>query len=424
MTRAFYPADIMLPKQNIDASKWAVVACDQFTSDGAYWEKVAEIAKDAPSTYNLILPEVYLEDADVPSRLQAIRASMDKYVSEEMFDTYEQALIYIERTDSEGKIRAGIVGAVDLEQYDYAVGSTSLIRATEATVIERIPPRVRIRENAVLELPHIMILIDDVKKQIIEALSKEKDSMTCVYDFDLMQKGGHLKGWLLTDEQKDAVFSKIDTLAAEQTEADGNLLLFAMGDGNHSLATAKAFYEQLKKENAGKDMSNHPARFALCELVNLHSDALEFEAIHRIIMQVDVSDIKAAMECELGMVELKPNAIDESIIPDGQTLTMVINGEKTEIVLTKPTSKLTVGSLQSFLDAYLKKTGAKIDYIHGEETLVGLTKQPDSIGFILPDPAKADLFPSVKADGVLPRKTFSMGHAEDKRYYMECRKIQ
>lgn len=414
MTRAFYPADIMLPKQNIDATKWAVIACDQFTSDRSYWEKVEAHVGDAPSTYKMILPEVYLEDDDVSQRLASIRLAMDQYTKEDIFDSYKNSLIYIERTDSEGKVRAGVVGAVDLEQYDYAAGSQSLIRATEATVIERIPPRVRIRENASMELPHIMILVDDAKKTLVEQLSEQTSVMQKLYDFPLMQGGGHLKGWLLSDNQKDKFLSGIDTLATEQTDEDGNLLLFAMGDGNHSLATAKAFYEQLKESHPGEDMSNHPARFALCELVNLHSDALAFEAIHRIITNVDAEDLQKAMQIELGM----------AFEGEGQELFLVMNGEKKRIVLTKPISKLTVGSLQNFLDAYLQKTNAKIDYIHGEEVLTNLTKQPNSIGFLLPDIAKEELFPSVKADGVLPRKTFSMGHAEDKRYYMETRCIK
>lgn len=414
MTRAFLPADVMLPKQTVDFQKWAVIACDQFTSDRGFWAEVEQEVSGVPSTYRLILPEVYLEDADVKDRLAEIRNTMDTYVKDGLFDTYENALIYIERTDSVGNIRAGVVGCVDLEQYDFAVGSTSLIRATEATVVERIPPRVRIRENASIELPHIMLLVDDAKKRLIEKLSGETQSMRKVYDFTLMQGSGHLKGWLLSKEQTEVFLQTIDDIAAEQTDASGNLLLFAMGDGNHSLATAKTYYEQLKKEHPNEDLSKHPARYALCELVNLHSDALQFEAIHRIVTEVDTPHLLAHMTEELGMCHEG----------DGQKLYMVIDGKKQPITFSKTTSNLTVGTLQNFLDDYLKKYGGKIDYIHGEDALIALTGQARSIGFLLPEIEKEALFPSVQADGVLPRKTFSMGHAKDKRYYMECRMIR
>lgn len=424
MERAFYPADILLPKQEIDMSKWSVVACDQFTSEPEYWEQVEQMVGESPSTYRMILPEVYLEKEDVDERLSAIGISMEKYLKEDIFEEFKNAMIYVERTDSSGKMRAGIVGCIDLEQYDYHKGSTSLVRATEATVVERIPPRIKVRENAEIELPHIMILIDDKEKTVIEPCEGWKKDWRLVYDFDAMLGGGHLKGYLLEEKEQERILSAIDSLAkaeqkkAQQVTEDKNekssVLLFAMGDGNHSLATAKEFYERLKAEHPGEDLSHHPARYALAEIVNLHSPALEFEAIHRIVTEVDENDLMEKMTESLGLVE----------DGDGQSFYVVKNGIREKAVITKPSSKLTVGSLQNFLDDYQKENNVKMDYIHGDKTLESLTMQENSIGFILPDMGKEELFPTVIYDGALPRKTFSMGHAEDKRYYMECRKIK
>ena len=419
MATAFKSADILLPKEGTDMSKWAVIACDQYTSEPEYWEKTAEIVGDAPSTLNLILPEVYLEDEDVDARLEKIHVSMKEYQEAGIFTEHKDSMIYMERTDSTGKVRAGLIGKLDLEEYNYQKGSKSQVRATEATVVERIPPRIKVRKGADVELPHIMILIDDDKKTVLEPLGEKKDSLEKAYDFTLMQGGGSVKGYLLGEEDKKAVddaltaLCDLDAFNAKYGLEEENVLLYAMGDGNHSLATAKEFYEQLKAANPDKDLSNHPARYALVEIVNLHSPALEFEAIHRILTDVDADDLVAKMTDALGI----------SKEGEGQKLLMVREGKEEEIVITKPCSKLTVGSLQSFLDSYLKEVGGKIDYIHGSDTLKNLTKQPNSIGFILPDMGKEELFPTVICDGALPRKTFSMGHAEDKRYYIECRKI-
>ncbi|MDO4554828.1 MAG: DUF1015 domain-containing protein [Lachnospiraceae bacterium] len=419
MATAFKNADILLPKEGTDMSKWAVIACDQYTSEPEYWDKTKEIVGDAPSTLNLILPEVYLEEDDVEARLEKIHAAMKDYKTEGIFTEYKDSMIYLERTDSTGKVRAGLIGKLDLEEYNYQKGSKSQVRATEATVIERIPPRIKVRKGADVELPHIMILIDDDKKTVLEPLEKKTDTMKKVYDFTLMQNGGSVKGYLLGEEEKKAVddaltaLCDLDSFNAKYNLQEENVLLYAMGDGNHSLATAKEFYEQLKAANPGKDLSNHPARYALVEIVNLHSPALEFEAIHRILTEIDADDLMAKMTETLGIAKEG----------EGQKLQVVKDGKAEEIIITKPCSKLTVGSLQSFLDTYLKETGGKIDYIHGSDTLKNLTKQPQSIGFILPDMGKEELFPTVICDGALPRKTFSMGHAEDKRYYIECRKI-
>lgn len=425
MERAFYPADILLPKNEINMRKWSVVACDQFTSEPEYWEKVETLVGGEPSTFRMILPEVYLEDENVEERLETIRNSMQDYLSGKIFEEYKNAMVYVERMDSTGKMRAGIVGCIDLEQYDYRKGSSSLVRATEATVVERIPPRIRVRENAQIELPHIMILIDDKEKTVIEPCKEWKENSKLLYDFDMMMGGGHLKGYLMGEKEQKVILEALDRLAAmeqkksQQVIADGKnekpaVLLFAMGDGNHSLASAKEYYERLKAENPAKDLSHHPARYALAEIVNLHSPALEFEAIHRIVTRVNADDLMKKMKESLGLVK----------DGKGQTFSIVRKGVKEKAVITKPTSKLTVGSLQNFLDEYQKENDVKMDYIHGDKTLETLTMQEDSIGFLLPDMAKEELFPTVICDGALPRKTFSMGHAEDKRYYTECRIIR
>lgn len=418
MSTAFKSADILLPK-SADMEKWAVVACDQYTSEPEYWADVENITKGAKSAYNLILPEVFLEDSDVDDRIEKIHENMEQYLSDETFEEYKDSLIYIERVQSDGKIRAGIIGALDLEEYDYHKGSDSQVRATEATVVERIPPRLKVRNGAKIELPHIMILIDDREKAVIEPLSDKKENMKKLYDFSLMKNGGAISGYLLSDDMKDKIFAELDKLADldKFNEKYGlnetSPLVYAMGDGNHSLATAKEYYEQLKRENPDKDLSNHPARYALVEIVNLHSPALEFEAIHRIVTGIDRADILSKMICELDLTEDKSE----------QKIQIMQDGQLKDMYIHKPTSKLTVGSLQNFLDKYLAENSGKIDYIHGIDVLKKLSMAEDSVGFILPDMGKEELFPTVICDGALPRKTFSMGHAEDKRFYIEARKI-
>lgn len=420
MSTAFKAADILLPKDT-DMEKWAVVACDQYTSEPQYWEKTDSIVGGAPSALRLTLPEVYLEDSDVEKRIEDIHKTMDEYVGNGVFKEYKNALIYIERTQNDGKVRAGIVGAIDMEMYDYRKGSKSQVRATEATVIERIPPRIRIRSGAPIELPHIMILIDDDMKTVVEPLEAKKGSMEKLYDTPLMQKGGSVKGWLLGEEDKNAVLSALDKLAdidafnKKYGMNEQNALVYAMGDGNHSLATAKEFYEQLKRANPDKDMSKHPARYALVEIVNLHSPALEFEAIHRIVTGVDEQKLMGYLSEKLGLSESGSDGM--------QSFAAVSGGEEKKLYITNELSKLSVGSLQTALDEYVKINGGKIDYIHGEEVVKELANKANSVGFILPDMQKSELFPTVICDGALPRKTFSMGHAWDKRYYIEARKI-
>lgn len=422
MSTAFKAADILLPqgKSSEDLSKWAVVACDQYTSEPEYWEDVKDIVGDEKSALNLILPEVYLESSDVDERIEKIHRTMEEYVNSDTFKEYKNSMVYVERIQSDGELRAGIVGAIDLEQYNYEKGSKSPVRATEATVVERIPPRIKVRNGAPIELPHIMILIDDTDKTVVEPLAEKKDSFEKVYDFDLMKNGGHISGYIVDEKSQENIISAleklgdIDSFNAKYGLDEKYPLVYAMGDGNHSLATAKEYYEEQKRLDPNKDMTNAPCRYALVEIVNLHSPALKFEAIHRIVTDVDVEKLLAEMVLELDLAQ------DES----KQKITVVEKGVHKDMYIHNPTSKLTVGSLQNFLDMYIKECGGKIDYIHGADVVDKLSKKENSVGFLLPDMGKEELFPTVICDGALPRKTFSMGHAEDKRFYVEARKIR
>lgn len=415
---AFTSADILLPKlDSAGMSKWAVVACDQYTGEPEYWEKTAEIVGGAPSALNLILPEVYLTADDAESRIAAINSTMHKYIDDGLFEEHKSALILVRRTQADGRVRAGLVGAVDLEQYDYNKGSKSQVRATEATVASRIPPRVRIRREAALELPHIMLLIDDVGRTVIEPLEAKRESFRLLYDFELMQGGGHLEGRLVDGESARQAFAALDRLADKESFngryglSGEDVLLYAMGDGNHSLATAKECYEQKKREG---DPKAEECRFALAEVVNLHSEALEFEAIHRVITDTDVKKLMQDMTAALELAEGSSG---------GQSFEALFGGVRAVYSIGKPTANLTVGSLQNFLDKWLSENSGKIDYIHGEDVVERLSKADGSIGLLLPAMTKDELFPTVIKDGALPRKTFSMGHAHDKRFYCEAKRI-
>ena len=416
MNRCYRSADILLPDfSKTDAKKWAVVACDQFTSEPHYWEAADKEVGDAPSTLRIILPEVYLSETQ--ERIPAINSTMEKYFNE-ILVSHPDSMIYAERVQSDGTVRRGIVLAVDLETYDFTKGASSLIRATEATVIERIPPRVAIRKDAPIELPHVMLLIDDPDGSVIEPLTIDNSS-SLAYDTPLMLGGGSIKGRFLSKEEKESVSAALDLLitpeAMKKRYGDRSLapLLFAVGDGNHSLATAKTIYENIKAE-LGADALDHPARYALVEVVNIHDPSMKFEPIYRVVFDVDVEDFIA---------ELKQYA--ESLSGDASTQTIeylsdVANGS---IKVNTPVRQLTVGTLQDFIDSYIKThPNASVDYIHGEGSVKSLVSKT-SVGFIFSGMNKSELFKTVIYDGALPRKTFSMGHAEDKRYYLECRKI-
>ena len=415
----FKKANILIPK-NVDMTKWSVVACDQYTSEPEYWNKVEEIVKDSPSTLRITLPEIYLEDSDVDKRISKINQTMQEYLDKDLFIEYPDTMIYLERTQHDGKIREGLIGVVDLEDYSFEKGSQGLIRATEKTVIERIPPRLKVRENAILELPHIMILVDDDQKEIIENIKNNVNDSDLIYDFDMMENGGHIKGYKLNDDIINAILEKMEKLNDQEyfdkkyNVSNKGVLLFAMGDGNHSLATAKANYENLKKTMPEEEYLKNPARYALVELVNLHSSALEFEPIHRVVFNTDVNNL----------IEELYKYYDINEDGDGQEFELVTSDIDKKLYIKNPKANIAVGSIQMFLDDYLTNHSGKIDYIHGDEVTREMGRKDSNVGILFKAMPKDQLFKTVIEDGALPRKTFSMGHSYDKRYYLEARKIK
>ena len=411
---AFLPADILMPKTD-SMEKWAVIACDQFTSDQAYWDRVRKNAEGAVSTINLILPEAELGTEKEAEHTAVINATMKRYMDEDVFTTYPNSFVYVERQLENGSIREGLVGMVDLDAYDYSTGATSAIRATERTVAERIPPRQRVRRDAPIELPHILMLCDDHDKKLIEPIGAKKDSLKKLYDFDLMEGGGHITGWLVegkdVDEFNKALADYTATVGEKYKGLKGVPMVFAVGDGNHSLATAKSCYEELKKNHPGEDLSNHPARYALVELENIHDPAQVFEPIHRVIFKTDTEKLLAALQ-------------KDACADGGFPVRWYTKDASGTVYLDRARSELAVGVLQGFLDDYLKDNAGEIDYIHDDDALISLAKQDGAIGFLLPAMEKSQLFRGVIADGILPRKTFSMGHSREKRYYLEGRKIK
>lgn len=418
MSAYLLPADILLPDfTKVDGSKWAVVACDQYTSEPAYWEGVEAEVGEAPSTLRVTLPEIYLEHS--ADRVPAIQDTMNTYIRE-LLVTHQSKMIYLERTQSNGRVRRGLVGMVDLEQYDYRAGSRSLIRATEGTVLERIPPRLAVRRGAALELPHVMLLIDDPKKTVIEPIAARAQELPEAYDFSLMQKSGSVKGRFVDTVGIGRISAALERLISPENlrarYGEGVApLLFAVGDGNHSLATAKAAYEEIKAAH-GEAALYHPARYALVEVVNLHDEALHFEPIYRVMFHVDPNDVLAALE------EYSFSLCGDAAPQQARFLSATRRGT---IHFGTPREQLVVGTLQTFIDGYLAThPEATVDYIHGSKTVEALSAREDAVGFLFSGMSKDELFPAVMRDGALPRKTFSMGAAADKRFYLECRKIR
>ena len=415
----FKQGNILIPK-NIDMHKWSVVACDQYTSEPNYWNEVKAIVDNNPSSLNLILPEIYLNENNLDKRIKNINKNMQTMVDKKLFKEYKNTMIYVERKQDDGQIREGIIGVVDLEKYSFEKGSQTPIRATEKTIIERIPPRMKVREKALLELPHIMILIDDDKKDIIESLKKEVTDKDIVYDFDLMQKGGHIKGYTLNKESINNVKKKLELLADKKNfEKKYNVnnkkvLLLAVGDGNHSLATAKSCYEKIKKELPRKEYLKHPARYALVELVNLHSPALQFEEINRVLFDIDVDNF---IDSLYKYYDINSNG-------NGQKFELITKDMNKTLYISNPKANIPVGSIQLFIDEYLQTHKGTVDYIHGKDITRELGSKDNNIGIIFEPMAKEELFKTVIVDGVLPRKTFSMGHSYDKRFYLEARIIK
>ena len=399
-------ADILLPAENIANEKWAVVAVDQYTSEPEYWQEVEKIVGGAPSTLRLTLPEVYLRESEI--RTKNMQTAMRDYLAGGILEEKVQnGYILVERTTETG-VRLGLMACLDLEEYDYAAGSQSMIRATEGTVIERVPPRVQIRRGAAVELPHVLMLLDDPHMTAIEAAYEKRAALEKVYDFELMQKGGHLRGWKIEGEEALSLEAALDALH----ESCGGLFL-AVGDGNHSLAAARSYWLEIKENLPEEEWETHPARFALVEIENLHSPAIQFEPIHRVVTGIDPEKMIAEYEAYLRGENVE--------IREGGELKIVSKGiEKTYGFDGHP-----LRMLQAFLDAYIKNhPEAEIDYIHGDDTLIRLSDRTDALGFMPCSFAKAELFPFIKQWGVLPRKTFSMGNAHEKRFYFEARKIE
>jgi len=424
--------EVLLPKPALDLHKWSAIAVDQFTSEPEYWDQVEEIVGDEPSTLRLTLPEIYLGGEDEAERIRSIRNTMRQYLRAGILRTRE-GMILVERT-FRGKTRRGIMLCLDLERYDYSNSSTSLIRATEGTIVDRLPARMKIREGAPLELPHILILIDDPERTVIKPLVASKRRLEKLYEFDLMLDSGHLAGYGIPDEAP--VIAALKQLADPRAFAarygvgpEYPVMLFALGDGNHSLAGAKAVWEKMKPD-LGMD---HPARYALVEIENIHDGALEFAPIHRVLFGVH-GDFMSALREKFGEnLVCSPAATAEAMIesihaaPKNGTAHSfgIISGETfavAQIVNSKSGSP--VGALQAFLDSYLKQVGAeKIDYVHGEDIVVRLGRQTGNVGICLPVLNKSDLFRTVILEGALPRKSFSMGEAREKRFYLEARKL-
>jgi hypothetical protein len=419
---------ILLPSTGVDKTKWGVVACDQFTSEQGYWIDVEKTVGKAPSTFRMILPECYLDDPSAEGRIASIWATMKDYLVNGTMQDCGEGFILVKRTTDLSPPRYGLIAAVDLEQYDYSKDSSSLIRASEGTIVSRIPPRIRIRQEAELELPHIMVLIDDHEKSLIEPLVRNIRNLPLLYETDLMLRGGHLSGYAVrTPELFSGMLKTLERMASAQRKEElygkQSDLLFAVGDGNHSLATAKAVWENLKKTGVPL---NHPARFALVEIVNIYDPGLVFHPIHRILFHADYEDILNELEAS-GQYQIAEASRDAqqkgSSLPADSFL--MVSKRSSVCVTVRDRERLTVDSLQVFLDSYVaQRRGIMIDYVHGDESALNLGRTEGNVAFILPSMEKRLFFETIVRDGVLPRKTFSIGEAREKRYYFEARKIR
>ena len=409
MKACFRSADILLPKKGTDMALWSVVDCDQYTSEEDYWQDVENIVGNKPSTLNIIYPEVYLGKDD--ERIQRIQKEMLTYTHKGILEeSIQDGFVLVERELASG-LRLGLVGMIDLEAYDFTPGTSAPIRATEGTIQSRIPPRLAIREGALLECPHVMVLIDDKKHQLIEPLLEMKKYFECVYDTELMKNGGHVKGYAIRDEFALAINDKLTLM---ERESDGFFL--AVGDGNHSLATAKAYWEKIKDNLSDQEKEDHPARYAMVELVNLHSPALIFEPIHRVLFNIDFEDLYDSFKVYLQQ--------EHMTFTDGDDIVFIDETHDIHMKLRNTNNRLPVDILQRFLDQYLENHPASdIDYVHGQDSVEKLAHVKNNCGILLGAIDKNTLFPAIAAGGVLPRKTFSMGEAYEKRYYIECRQI-
>lgn len=427
--------EILLPK-NIDIESWSVIACDQYTQDRDYWKKAADAAGNKPSTLNLILPEVYLNDGDKQARIGKIRETMSEYLKGDVFEAARKAFIYIERNTAFGRCRKGLVAQIDLETYEWKPFSKANIRATEATIVDRIPPRKEIRKGAPLELPHIMLLVNDKDGVLVEGAGKiAKDGRKPVYCGNLMCNGGSICGWALESEADLAkVEAALNKIADENKADDGSTFLFAVGDGNHSLATAKAVWDEYKAEliaggASEAEIAENPVRFALIEIVNIYDAGLTFEPIHRVIFNVDSMAVAKTVAEKLGGSVCEKNSADElekAVKNSWANFGFVFteNNVQKYVLVQTEIKELAVARLQPVIDDYLKTvSGAEIDYIHGTEEVFRLGAKDGATAVLLPPIAKDSFFETINGRGPLPRKSFSMGEADEKRFYLECRKL-
>ena len=413
---AIRPMDILLPASRVDQKKWACVACDQYTSQPEYWERVEAFVGDAPSTLRLMLPECWLSKS--AELLPSIRAAMRAYLTDGTLETkVHNGFVLTERTTAQGK-RLGLVAGVDLETYDFSPDTLSLVRPTEQTVRSRLPARQAIRRGAPVELPHIMMLADDPARTVIEPVYAIRDQLPLLYDTELMENGGHLRGWALEGEIVEKLLAAVTALKLTK---GADPLLFAVGDGNHSLATAKVCWEELKAGLTPEQQENHPARYALAEIVNIHDEALNFEPIHRVVTHVDAADLFSAFHRYAA--EHQAQLLDA---PGGeQGFELLTQGDRMAYSFRNPWGALAAETLQSFLDAYLADhPDAGIDYIHGEDVVARLSAEKGTLGFLLPALDKSRFFDILAQVGIMPRKTFSLGEANEKRFYMECRSLE
>lgn len=407
---------LLLPAPSVPAETWAVIACDQHTSEPAYWQETARLVGEAPSTLHLVLPEARLGAGDRAAAVTAINARMAAYLADGTLVEQPPGFMLVERDVGRAVPRQGLVVALDLAHFDYREGSQPLIRSTEGTDPKRLPARIAVRQDAVLETPHILVLIDDPERTVIEPLAAAR--LPLAYDFPLMQGGGRLRGWRVADAAPIASVAR----ALRALRRGEPPLLYAMGDGNHSFAAARAVWERLRTGGAGPE---HPGRFALVELVNVHDEALEFAPIHRLVAGVEAAEVFAAL-AEHGFARHAGGGPDPSRDTGvGHAIPYVAGAERGVLVLQRPRHTLAIASLQHALDDFAARCSAlALDYIHGDDALVSLAAPPRRVGFLLPPMDKRDLFASVVRDGATPRKTFSLGEAHEKRYYFECRRIR
>lgn len=426
---------ILFPKKSVDLEKWAVIACDQYTTDDEYWNQVAKNVGSSPSTYKLMLPEFYLECENEIKMQKSILKEMKKYLRYKTLQPLESGFIYVERTSSYGNVRKGLVISIDLEHYDFQSTSKSLIRPTEKTIIDRIPPRVKIREKAIIEVPHVLLLIDDKDKSVIEPFSQMKNSYKKLYDFNLMQNGGHIEGYHITTIQGMEHLSKaLHYLGDEKTfrnkyNTEQSPLLFAVGDGNHSLASAKAHWDKIKSECTVDEKETHPSRYALVEIVNIYDKDLLFEPIHRVLFKSSITDLlttfkeKDATILKLDSPKKVETLVNEKAFSKDEHCFGIITKEASYYIsLTQKTSFLACGTIQNILDEFIKANDSEIDFIHDLSSLFELASQ-GHIGILLPPIDKSCFFKTIIKEGTMPPKTFSMGHADEKRFYLETRKI-